>query len=186
VRLLRPDTAFSISLKHVPGKRGINFSVAYDDFLASPPNADLKAQPLQEHGKFVAERILNLPITSRASSYVQLYVAFFLSGSCHLVADWAITRSQVTRNSTLVFFLLQAIIITLEDAVIFIGQTLGVPQPPPFLCYLWVIIWMTWSSPIWMEDMLRAGIRFHYSDFLETVAHLGVHVLQIHVGGSLE
>lgn len=120
------------------------------------------------------------------TSYIQLYAAFFLSGSCHAVGDWAITRSQTNRNGTLLFFLLQAIIITLEDAVIFAGQTLGIPQPPAVLCYLWVITWMTWSGPIWMDGMLRSGIRFHYSDFLEAIVRLGFRVLKTDAVDSLQ
>ncbi|KAJ3569973.1 hypothetical protein NP233_g4704 [Leucocoprinus birnbaumii] len=137
----------------------------------------LLRRPLQEHGKLIPERILRLPSNSRITSYVQLYMAFFLSGLCHAVADWAVAPRQLeTRTHTVAFFLLQAVVITCEDAVISVGRKLGLSKPPPVLCYFWVTIWMGWSGPLWMDGMLQAGVRFRYDDFLKAVLDLAMAV----------
>ncbi|KAF9027338.1 hypothetical protein BDZ89DRAFT_1067007, partial [Hymenopellis radicata] len=72
---------------------------------------------LSAHGKFMARQVLNLKAGTNASSYVQLYVAFVLSGIMHLVAEY--TAGMGWTNSTSVtFFLIQATGIAFEDGVI--------------------------------------------------------------------
>ncbi|KAF9033406.1 hypothetical protein BDZ89DRAFT_1062878, partial [Hymenopellis radicata] len=113
---------------------------------------------LSAHGKFVSRRVLHLQPGTNASSYVQLYVAFFLSGVIHSVCE------PMRRDFH--FFLLQAVAITLEDGIIAIGKKLGVRQGRAIhiLGYLWVATWFYHTLPIWWEPMRRVDLWDTYSD----------------------
>ena len=73
-------------------------------------------------GKLVANRFFGFPRGTNLSSYTQVYVAFFLSGLLHSSGDFMIEKRMVSRSFK--FFLLQAVIITLEDFVIYVAKRL--------------------------------------------------------------
>ncbi|KAJ7283325.1 membrane bound O-acyl transferase family-domain-containing protein [Mycena rebaudengoi] len=118
-------------------------------------------------GRLLA-RTLGLQKGTNASSYVQLYTAFALSGVLHFVADYKMHRS-LTPGGSLVFFTIQAVAITLEDFVLFLARKLGVKPAAwwTFAGYAWVSVWFVsvysqWVSPIvaggLMEDSLNLRV----------------------------
>ncbi|KAI1792381.1 membrane bound O-acyl transferase family-domain-containing protein [Ganoderma leucocontextum] len=92
---------------------------------------------------------------SNASSYSQLYTAFFLSGLLHSFGDLALGEPF---SKSMPFFLANAVAITLEDGAISMARRLGVGSatktkgkegPPPrwvrVLGYTWVFGWFSYS-----------------------------------------
>ncbi|KAF9443370.1 hypothetical protein P691DRAFT_778922 [Macrolepiota fuliginosa MF-IS2] len=119
----------------------------------------LLRRPLTAHGKFITHNILGLDRNNDISPYIQLYIAFFLSGLCHGAGDWAATKTFQNSRNTFVYYMLQAVIITVEDGLIALGKRIGVYRIPVVINYAWVIFWMGLLSPIWIEGMVKAGIN---------------------------
>ncbi|PIL32185.1 hypothetical protein GSI_05430 [Ganoderma sinense ZZ0214-1] len=115
-------------------------------------------------GKAVAAA-LGFKKGSNASSYSQLYTAFFLSGLFHCFGDLAIGAPF---GSSMPFFVANAAAISFEDAVIAVGRRLGVASnrqpsentntqedgkgkeaPPPrwvrVVGYAWVFVWFSYA-----------------------------------------
>ncbi|KAF9027353.1 hypothetical protein BDZ89DRAFT_813231 [Hymenopellis radicata] len=114
---------------------------------------------LSAHGKFMARQVLNLKAGTNASSYVQLYVAFVLSGIMHLVAEY--TAGMGWTNSTSVtFFLIQATGIAFEDGVIAAVGRLGLKEARSVrtLGFLWVLVWFYMTLPPWWDPIHRLGL----------------------------
>lgn len=98
------------------------------------------------------------------SRYTHLFMTFFLSGFIHAMTDVAegFTWQQ---SGSLRFFCTQAVGIIIEDGV----QTFyhwAVPDRKnalihqPFakiLGYIWVVIFMVWSTPAWIYPSLYAN-----------------------------
>ncbi|THU83559.1 hypothetical protein K435DRAFT_784138 [Dendrothele bispora CBS 962.96] len=106
------------------------------------------------HGRFLAHRVFGFPSGSIASSYTQLYVAFFLSSIIHVLSfDFRPFR----------FFLLQAVVITFEDTIILIGREYRVQKkltiPFRLLGYLWVYWTLTLTLGPWFDTMNVAGVN---------------------------
>ncbi|KAF8160003.1 membrane bound O-acyl transferase family-domain-containing protein [Crassisporium funariophilum] len=108
-------------------------------------------------GKFIARDCLQFSAGTLLSSYTQLYIAFFLSGAFHGAADWIVVRNSATFNRNIAFYTVQALAITLEDMIIYVGKRFNIGRLP-LLPYMWVAIWMTWSSPIWLETLIEGGM----------------------------
>ncbi|KAG8935600.1 hypothetical protein FRC02_007311, partial [Tulasnella sp. 418] len=106
----------------------------------------LLRQPVSRWGKWIAQK-LNFKSGTNASSYTQLYVAFVMSGVIHSLGD----RMMIGKSgmgSSMPFFLQQAVAITLEDFVIWLGRrTFGTPYWARWVGYIWVICWFRWSLP---------------------------------------
>ncbi|KAK7024729.1 MBOAT-2 domain-containing protein [Favolaschia claudopus] len=109
------------------------------------------------HGKFLAYNILHLKPGTNASSYVQLFTAFFLSTTIHYGAEIMAFRNFT--GGAPAFFMLQPCIIMLEDFVLFLGRSAGIRQSKLLyrLGYLWVLAWFTLTLPIWEEPLVKAG-----------------------------
>jgi len=111
--------------------------------------------------------MLSLKPKTTLFSLVQLYVAFFLTGMIH--------TTSFADTSPMRFFLLQAMAITFEGAVISIGGRLGFNRqtaPLRYLGYIWVWCWFLFSmSPFW-DQMTRAGF-FEPDDSFIIVYQLG-------------
>jgi hypothetical protein len=98
------------------------------------------------------------------SSYTQLYVAFILSGLIHTGGDMLLySHTSATSISrpffSMPFFLLQAIIITLEDMFIGITKRLRVKSSAwtRVLGYVWVATWFGWCVSEFVTELIRAG-----------------------------
>ena len=122
-------------------------------------------------GRLVANKLLKLPRGSSRSSYTQLYVAFFLSAIIHSSGDFMLEKRMVYRSFR--FFLLQAVIITLEDLAIYIAKFLlrqgGIELKPGrvneswaetavrVIGYCWVTLWFCLTLPIWLDEPNSIG-----------------------------
>lgn len=109
---------------------------------------------LSAHGKYVANTHLQYPKGSFMSAYIQLFVAFFVSGIIHGAADFVAIHDfhRVVRNIR--YFVLQAVAILFEDTVIAYGKKNGIKSVPKVVGYAWVVGWMVWSGPIWLETLV--------------------------------
>ena len=120
----------------------------------------------------VANKFLKFPRGTNGSSYTQLYVAFFLSGLIHFGGDFILEKRMVYRSFN--FFLLQAVIITLEDFVIYLAKRplrqrrieLKMGKPDESLAgmvvrlvgYCWVILCFCLTLPGWMGGLSAIGL----------------------------
>lgn len=94
-----------------------------------------------------------------ASSYVQLYTAFFISGIIHYTGDYMVSHQWQGRS--LHFFLLQAVAITIEDGVIGFGKMLGIRGSGDVwkaLGFAWCWVWFAYSLPIWLTPVFEAAV----------------------------
>jgi hypothetical protein len=104
------------------------------------------------HGNFLANA-LHLP-KNKFTTYFKLFTAFFISGLLHAIAEYAFDHWQNFTEgpvATIQFFLLQAVGITFEDAIIAIASRLGYKESNAFklIGFIWVFMWFTICIPIW-------------------------------------
>ncbi|KAI0313951.1 membrane bound O-acyl transferase family-domain-containing protein [Amylostereum chailletii] len=91
------------------------------------------------------------------SSHIQLYTAFILSGLINSFGD-AMVGWEFTGTS-MPFFLIQAVAITVEDVVIALGRKLGV-EPSRLtkaLGYAWVFAWGSYTFSLWRDTSVEVG-----------------------------
>ncbi|TFK39589.1 membrane bound O-acyl transferase family-domain-containing protein [Crucibulum laeve] len=112
---------------------------------------------LQPHGQYLARNIFGFQKGTTLSSYTQLFACFFLSGVYHAAGDWTLAHNVDIAKHTMQFYMLQAMAITFEDGVIAVAKRFGVRRVP-LLPYLWVIFWLTISTPVWATGMARGGL----------------------------
>ncbi|TFY75037.1 hypothetical protein EWM64_g8975 [Hericium alpestre] len=95
---------------------------------------------------------------TNASAYTQLYTAFLLSGLMHAGGDYMVTPAAF--GSSIPFFVMQAVAITLEDGVIALGRRAGLRDGPAWraLGYCWVVAWFWWSVPSFVDWSLARGV----------------------------
>jgi len=117
-------------------------------------------------GRLVANKLLKFPRGTYRSSYTQLYFAFFLSGFLHFAGDFMFERRLVYYSFK--FFLLQAVVITFENFVIYVTRGLlrqrGIELKPGKLDgswggavlkavgYCWVTLWFCLTLPVWLDE----------------------------------
>ena len=122
-------------------------------------------------GRVIANKLLKFPRGTNRSSYTQLYVAFFLSGLFHFAGDFVIQRRMVYNSFK--FFLLQAVVITFEDFVIYIAKGLLRQRGIEFkqekfdgswvgavlrvVGYCWVTLWFCLTLPVWLDELNARG-----------------------------
>ena len=107
------------------------------------------------HGKFLAHRVFGFTPGTNLSSYTQLYTAFFISGLAHV---------PPSDRGTLYFFILQAVAITFEDAVIALAARVGLKHSGALfrrLGYVWVYCWFVYSLPLWVDFQVYSGSFEH-------------------------
>jgi hypothetical protein len=99
---------------------------------------------------------LGLP-KSKFTTYFKLYVAFFVSGLIHYAGDYMLNQDWA--GHSVAFFVLQAVGITLEDAVIAVAKRAGLTASPlaKFIGFCWVFVWFSFSMPFWLERNFHAG-----------------------------
>lgn len=113
---------------------------------------------LTGHADLVVDN--TLPFVSRHSAisrYTRLAIAFFISGLIHHHADqlMGVTNAE---NGAVVFFLLHAAFIMVEDALGPVFIALLPERARHILGYLWVFAFFTWTSPVWIYSGMRLGI----------------------------
>jgi len=113
------------------------------------------------HANFFTRK-LHLPPTSKFTKLIKIYIAFLISGLFHYGGD-AILLQDPTKTGAIQFFLLQAAAITFETIVFALARKAGLPGSVPrifirLLGYLWVIVWMAFSLPLWVDPLYRYGL----------------------------
>ncbi|PCH35769.1 hypothetical protein WOLCODRAFT_133975 [Wolfiporia cocos MD-104 SS10] len=129
-------------------------------------------------GKAVCQ-LLCLRPRSKASSYVQLYAAFAVSGLMHCGGDLMVSRGIF--GASFPFYFMQAIAIMFEDAVIGIARRLGLKSSNAwtrFVGYIWLVVWLGISAPWYVNWSMRAGAnnagRFSFS-LIAIIVHKVIH-----------
>ncbi|KAF8954003.1 membrane bound O-acyl transferase family-domain-containing protein [Flammula alnicola] len=111
---------------------------------------------LTGHMDFFA-KVLHLP-KGTFTTYFKLFGSFFISGLIHYAGDYMLFQDW--SGTSLRFFLLQAVAITFEDAIIGLAGRLGYTKPTPFfklVGFIWVFAWFTFSIPIWIDPVVHTG-----------------------------
>jgi hypothetical protein len=109
------------------------------------------------HGSAAAD-ILRLP-KSTFRTYFQLYVAFLVSGILHMAGDYMLLQNLT--GVSVQFFLLQAVAITFEDAIIGTARRIGVTTASPLtraVGFCWVFVWFALSVPYWFDPIFSNGV----------------------------
>lgn len=105
----------------------------------------------------MSQRVFGFPTGSKASSYTQLYLAFFLSGLVHVEAfDPGAIR----------FFMSQAVVITFEDIIIAVAKMNGFNNSKGvrFLGYIWVCCSLTLTFGPWLDSIYSVGCAWIFRD----------------------
>ncbi|KAH7882352.1 membrane bound O-acyl transferase family-domain-containing protein [Phlebopus sp. FC_14] len=104
-------------------------------------------------------RLAGLDPRTRGLSYVQLSLAFLVSGLAHVGGDAMLDISSA--GFSLPFFLLQPIGIAVEDVVISLARRTGVKQCiwTRLVGYAWVFIWLSTCVPPWLDVFVNVVIR---------------------------
>ncbi|KAA1478062.1 hypothetical protein DENSPDRAFT_875553 [Dentipellis sp. KUC8613] len=107
-------------------------------------------------GRFVSTKF-GFKSGTLGSSYTQLYVVFILSGIMHLGGDFMMYPSALDVSFT--YFILQAIAITAEDAIVGLGKRVGIKESgvTHALGYISTFVWLSWSTTAYIDGALKAG-----------------------------
>jgi Membrane bound O-acyl transferase family len=94
---------------------------------------------------------------STFTTYFKLFTSFLISGLVHASADYILLQNF--SGGSVQFYVLQAVAITFEDAVIAIASRLGYKQCKTFklIGFIWVFAWFTLSLPMPMDPQVHAG-----------------------------
>ncbi|KAK7036140.1 MBOAT-2 domain-containing protein [Favolaschia claudopus] len=123
---------------------------------------------LTSHGKFVSNTILRLP-PGNLASYLQLYIAFAISGLIHHAGDAMAMRNGIRGGGSVTFFMLQACAITFEDFLIFLGKKTFKADSDlrkvkkswvglRLVGYVWTWWWLALTLPGWLMPQVRGGL----------------------------
>ncbi|KIM34696.1 hypothetical protein M413DRAFT_126297 [Hebeloma cylindrosporum] len=118
------------------------------------------------HADFFAQK-LSLPPHAKYTRIFKLYAAFLVSGLMHYGGD-ALLLQNASTTGAIRFFLLQATAIMFETVVSTLACRAGLIGPRlnsnlaylmvlRLLGYLWVIVWMAFSLPMWIDPLYRYG-----------------------------
>ncbi|KZT51254.1 hypothetical protein CALCODRAFT_443354 [Calocera cornea HHB12733] len=120
---------------------------------------DLFRRFLTSNSQYLSRTLLGLKKGSRLLPYVELYLAFLLSGAVHWVGTYAMLREHTAPALTVLFFVLQAVVITLEDFLVALGTRWGIKDSwrVRALGYVWVAGWIVLLTPVRTEPLIRAG-----------------------------
>jgi len=94
---------------------------------------------------------------------VVLFAGFFLSGVMHYAGDVYMMNDWRAMGG-LAFFILQALGIVIETALLSLARSLGLNGGKRTLLtrsigYLWVLLWISWTLPFWTDTQHRFGMR---------------------------
>ncbi|CAA7263535.1 unnamed protein product [Cyclocybe aegerita] len=109
------------------------------------------------HADFFA-KAFDLPQKSRFTTYFKLIVVFSISACMHHLADVGIFHNW-TKSGAIPFFLLQAVGIMFEDALLAMARRIGLKESPftRLLGYGWVLAWFGFSMPRWINPIVPIG-----------------------------
>ncbi|PYH94737.1 hypothetical protein BO71DRAFT_483561 [Aspergillus ellipticus CBS 707.79] len=121
---------------------------------------------------FITYSTLNLRKGGIMGRYLFIFLTFVVSGVFHFLADIMMTIPW-QESGAMYFFCIQTLGIILEDGVQAIYQsrgkgctTTGVPRFwVRFLGYVWVIVWLSWSTPVWTYPTMQRDDGSRILDF---------------------
>jgi hypothetical protein len=100
--------------------------------------------------------ILKLQKGSFLSKYLQLFTAFFVSATAHVLGSLVLMGSE---GSEYFFFVSQAVVILVEDHILSLGRKIGLEFNLfwRLVGYLWVFCWFTYSFRPYAECAIALG-----------------------------
>ena len=111
--------------------------------------------------RFVTHSVLQIPQSTILARYSNIFIAFFLSGLIHVASDHGQTI-PIHESGAIQFFVTQALGIMIEDgfqAVYYSLTGKRRPSKAPVLHrvvgYLWLVLFLTWSTPVWTYPLIR-------------------------------
>lgn len=109
------------------------------------------------HANFFSSK-LGLPRTGLLQRYFKVFVSFFLSALFHWAGE-IVASGGIWSTGALEFFLLQGLMITIEDGVLYTCRCVGfrATRWTKILGYVWVFLWFNWSLPYWIDIQYRNG-----------------------------
>ncbi|KAL2834696.1 membrane bound O-acyl transferase family-domain-containing protein [Aspergillus pseudoustus] len=117
--------------------------------------------PITAWSRFITRDVLRLPSPSLVERYLNIGLAFFLSGVVHEFAT-ATIGMPYSEAGSLTFFSLFVVGIMIEDGVQAVYSWMsngGPPQPTPLwikiIGYIWVILWFTLTTPGFTYDLIH-------------------------------
>jgi len=129
--------------------------------ILTEPNSRVWHQVLRRglttNADFLA-RAFHVP-RGKCATYLKLFTSFFISGLVHAAADYPLHQNFFGGNA-IQFFVLQAVAITFEDAVIGIASRLGYKESKSFklIGFIWAFAWFSFCMPMCMEPLVRGGM----------------------------
>ncbi|KAI5895336.1 uncharacterized protein SCHCODRAFT_02619142 [Schizophyllum commune H4-8] len=122
---------------------------------------------VRSYGKWLARAVGATPGT-KASSYIQLYAGFIVSGLLHEIGDRQLDRSP---GRSMRFFVLQALWITFEDGIIGLGERLGIQESRATRAHgrLSTFIWFAATTPPELIEVMLNGGKPAPSTYLGVV-----------------
>ena len=114
---------------------------------------------VEPFSNLISNNILRLRRGTLLSRYMRIILAFYISGLLHVCIDVALGIRFWDSGSPR-FFVMQALGITVEDAVQEIYQRNGGKSNAYSrgLGYAWVSLWMVWTTPSWQWVLARATV----------------------------
>ena len=116
------------------------------------------------HADFFTQK-LSLPPHSKYTKVFKLYTAFLVSGLLHYGGDVLLLQTSTTTGA-IQFFLLQATAIIFETTIFTLARGAGLIGSGSnsvylmvlrLLGYLWVVVWLAFSLPVWIDPLYRYG-----------------------------
>ncbi|ORY07911.1 membrane bound O-acyl transferase family-domain-containing protein [Clohesyomyces aquaticus] len=113
-------------------------------------------------GIVLARDVLQLRKGSFASKYMQLFVTFFLSAVIHGGASM-LANQNFEDYGAFKYFMLQAVVIMIEDHVIDFGQYLGFRDSMfwRIIGYTWTILWFGLATIEYSSGQINRGMWIH-------------------------
>ena len=109
------------------------------------------------HGDFIAKQLGLQKGTFRTC--LKLFIAFLVSGLIHDAGEYALYQRWAGHSMS--FFLLQAVAIICEGAVITLAIKAGFSPKPTrfikFIGFVWVFTWFTYCLPLWLDMVIHGG-----------------------------
>jgi hypothetical protein len=107
--------------------------------------------------KWFTSNVIGLHGGSVMSRYIQVFIAFLLSGLIHSYGSFAAFHKDV---GDFQFFLVQGLGFLAEETVIHIAKKIGLLETPltRAIGYLWVWAWLTYTARPWMDGFQANGL----------------------------
>ncbi|EAU90926.2 hypothetical protein CC1G_02313 [Coprinopsis cinerea okayama7 len=122
---------------------------------------------LKSNSSFVVKDILGFRPEWVCTHYLEIAIAFLFSGLMHVAGEYMANRGRTVSYGALIFFALQPLALALGRILSGLSGRLGYKPRPIFLKalgYVWVVTWFTFSLPLWVEQLMRAGFMTSWSN----------------------